>query len=113
MYSNKQVNQSIESVSTKREYWFTHELATYFLFGKWQIKWKNEYYHTTMVGASNNFFSDLSVSYRTKEDEWALELNNMFGNSTYSHHFISNNYQLFSTIKLRQREVMVKYSWTF
>ncbi len=113
MYANKQINSMIKSLSSKREYWFTHELSTYLLFDKWQIKWNNEYCHTTMEDAPNNFFSDLSVSYRTKEEEWSLELNNMFGNTTYSHHLISSNYQAYSTIILRQREVMLKYSWSF
>lgn len=113
LYGNRMENKSVSDLSTGREYRFSHVVSSFLLFGKWQVEWKNEYYESTYKGSNKNFFSDVSFSYKTKKNEWILTLNNIFGNGMYSHYYIDNNFQEYSTITLRQREVMLKYSYNF
>ena len=57
------------------------------------------------------FFSDLLVSYRTKEFEVGIQMDNLFGNNKYERHQISTYYTNFTINRLRPREILFKASF--
>lgn len=90
---------------------FNHTLDLFFTPKKWVLQWKNEFYHSNDKSASFNFFSDVSISYKLKDSEISLCLNNLMGNDTYERRVIKSNYITHTVNRLRPREFIVKYSF--
>lgn len=108
---NKQINKADASLSSSPLRSFHHQLKTFLLPGKWQIEWDNECYHSNDKTVSFNFFSDLSVFYRTTAYEIGLACNNIFGNTQYERKNITVNQEIYTFNKLRPRELLCKVSF--
>jgi hypothetical protein len=107
---SKQINKNNSALSSSPIRSFYHELKTYLLPGNWQIEWDNECYHSNDKSVSFNFFSDLSVSYRTKTFEIGIGCNNIFGNRQYERRNISTYSSVYTINRLRPREILAKIS---
>ena len=90
---------------------FNHEFNVFVTPKKWVIAWKNEFYHSNDQSVSSNFFSDLSVTYKFKDSEISLCLNNLMNNSTYERRSIHSDYIINTIHQLRPRECVIKYSF--
>ena len=108
---NEQKNRSDGTMAASPLHTFYHKLKTFFLPGNWQVEWDNECYHSNDKSVSFNFFSDLSVSYRTSTYEIGLSSNNIFGNKNYEHRYITDNQQIYTLNRLRPREILAKFSF--
>jgi hypothetical protein len=107
---SRQINKSNSILSSSPIRSFYHELKTYLLPGNWQIEWDNECYHSNDKSVSFNFFSDLSVSYRTKTFEIGIRCDNIFGNQQYERKDISTYSSIYTINRLRPRDVLAKVS---
>ena len=85
-----------------------HQLKIFLLPGKWQIEWTNELYHSNDNSVSTNYFSDLSISYRTKTYEIGLQCNNLFGTREYRRHYTTSYTDVLVLNHLRPREFLAK-----
>ncbi len=90
---------------------FNHTIDVFVTPKKLVLQWKNEFYHSNDQSASFNFFSDMSISYRLKDSEISLSLNNIMGNDTYERRIIKSDYTTHMVYRLRPREFIVKYSF--
>lgn len=90
---------------------FRHSLKCFVLPGNWQIKWSNECYHSSDESKPFSFFSDFSVSYRTKTYEVGLACNNIFGNRNYEYRLVAATQTVFTINRLRPREFLAKLSF--
>lgn len=72
---------------------------------------ENEFYHSNDQSSSFNFFSDMVISYKLKNSEIFLFLNNIMGNNTYERKIIKYNYITHTVHRLRPREFLIKYSF--
>ena len=106
-----QISTSDRSLDSRALRSFTHTLKTYYMPGHWQIEWTNEMYHSNDHSVSFTFFSDLLVSYRTKEFEVGIQMDNLFGNNKYERHHISTYYTNYTINRLRPREILFKASF--
>lgn len=79
--------------------------------GNWQIEWDNELYHSNDKTVNTNFFSDLSINYRTKTYEVSLSCNNLFGANRYERRYVTTNERIFSINNLRERSLTAKVSF--
>lgn len=111
---SKQTNKLDHSLSTSPLRSFYHSLKT-FLFPSegWQIEWDNECYHSNDKSVSFNFFSDMSLSYRTKVYEIRLGCNNILGNKQYERTNITAYQQVYTISRLRPREILGIVSFNF
>ncbi len=80
---------------------------------KWQIKWRNEFYHSTDKGLKSSFFSDLSLSYLFKNSELQFSSMNLFNNNEYQLRNIGSLSESVSMNTLRPRQFIVKYLFNF
>lgn len=85
-----------------------HQLKLFLLPGKWQIEWMNELYHSNDESVSTNYFSDLSISYRTKTYEIGLQCSNLFGTRDYRRHYTTSYTDVIVQNQLRPREFLFK-----
>lgn len=108
---SKQINRNSNALSSSPIRSFYHELKTFILPGNWQIEWDNECYHSNDKSVSFNFFSDLSVSYRTQTFEIGILCNNIFGNKQYERRDITAYSSVYTINKLRPREILAKVSF--
>ena len=99
-YSHQSMTRSLQS--------WNHQLKLFLLPGKWQIEWTNELYHSNDESVSTNFFSDLSVSYRTKTYETGITCSNLFGTRNYRRHYTTDYSDVFVLNKLRPREFLFR-----
>lgn len=90
---------------------FNHILDLFVTPRKWVLQWKNEFYHSSDKSASFNFFSDISITYKLKDSEISLCLNNLIGNDTYERKIIKSNFTTHTIYRLRPREFTIKYSF--
>lgn len=107
---NRQISTSDHSLGSRALRSFTHKLKTYYMPGHWQIEWTNEMYHSNDHSVSFTYFSDLLFSYRTKEYEVGVQIDNLFGNNKYEQHHISTYYTNYTVNRLRPREILFKAS---
>lgn len=91
--------------------YFHHELKFFIMPGNWQIEWDNELYHSNDKTVNTNFFSDLSINYRTKTYEVSLSCNNLFGANRYERRYVTTNERIFSINNLRERSLTAKVSF--
>lgn len=108
--SQRQQTGNIASY-TQRTNTFNHEFNLFFTPKKWVLQWKNEFYHSNDRSSSFNFFSDFSASYKIKDSEISLCINNLMGNDTYERTIIQTNFTTHTAHRLRPREFIVKYSF--
>ena len=85
-----------------------HQLKLFLLPGKWQIEWMNELYHSNDESVSTNYFSDLSISYRTNTYEIGLQCSNLFGTRDYRRHYTTSYTDVIVLNQLRPREFLFK-----
>lgn len=103
---SKPKQSDVSKSSTLRS--FQHQLKCYVMPGKWQIEWNNEIYHSNDKSVSFTYFSDISASYRTKRNEYGLSFSNIFGKDTFERRQITDCQYLYTLIRLRPREIMVR-----
>ena len=106
----RQNNLSQPTLSKPSINTFRHRLKTYILPKNWQIEWNNECYHSSDKSMSFNFFSDFSVSYRTKTYEIGVCCNNVLGNRDYEHQLVTTTQTVYTINRLRPRELLAKLS---
>ena len=99
-YSHQSMSHSLQS--------WNHLLKLFLLPGKWQIEWTNELYHSNDNSVSTNYFSDLSISYRTKTYEAGLSCFNLFGTRNYRRHYTTDYTDIIVLNQLRPREFLVR-----
>ena len=99
-YSHRSRTDALQSME--------HQLKIFLLPGKWQIEWANELYHSNDESVSTNYFSDLSVSYRTKTYEIGLQCHNLFGTREYRRHYTTSYTDVIVQNQLRSREFLFK-----
>lgn len=92
---------------------FNHRLRVFLLPGKWQMEWSHEVYHSNDHSVSLTYFSDLSISYRTKAYEAGVSVNNLFGSKNYERTLIAADATTCIVNSLRPREIMFKASMNF
>lgn len=108
-FFNKQVNRSNQSLSAGISTYYRHQLnANIFPSERWQISVKNTFYHSPTSASS--YFCDLFASYRTHCWELSLLCNNIFNTAMYERESVSTNMSSFTRLRLREREIMVKFS---
>ena len=100
-YSHQSMTNALQS--------WNHELKLFLLPGKWQIEWTNELYHSNDKSVSTNYFSDLSIFYRTKNFEAGLLCSNLFGTRNYRRHYTTDYMDVVVFNQLRPREFMCKF----
>ena len=103
-YSHQSMSRSLQS--------WNHQLKLFLLPGKWQIEWTNELYHSNDNSVSTNYFSDLSISYRTKTYEAGLSCSNLFGTCKYHRHYTTDYTDVIVVNQLRSREFLLKFLFT-
>lgn len=92
---------------------FNHGFKVFLMPGHWQFEWDNEIYHSNDESVSFNYFSDVSVSYRRKDYEIGLAMDNVFGNTVYQRHTINAFYHRYQATTLRARAILAKLSFNF
>lgn len=96
-----------QSMTSVLQSW-NHELKVFLLPGKWQIEWTNELYHSNDHSVSTSYFSDLSISFRTKTFEAGLLCSNLFGTRNYRRHYTTDYTDIIVLNQLRPREFQCK-----
>ena len=99
-YSHRSMTNALQS--------WNHELKLFLLPGKWQIEWTNEFYHSNDKSVSTNYFSDLSIFYRTKNFEAGLLCSNLFGTRNYRRHYTTDYTDIIALNQLRPREFLAR-----
>lgn len=89
---------------------FSHSLKSCFNPGKWQMEWVNEIRYSKGGNSSFNYFSDLSLSYRTRMWEMRFLLNNIFGSDIFRQNIIDLSYSSMNELQLRPREFLFIFS---
>ena len=87
---------------------FEHEVKLFILPGKWQMEVDNEFYHSNDHSVSFSHFADVSVSYRTKQYEIGIWLNNIMGADKYERRYTTSTQHVYSVTRLRTRELMAR-----
>lgn len=87
---------------------FLHKFKILLLPGKWQIELVNELYHSNDHSVKSCHFSDAAVSYRTKQYEVGVWLNNIMGIHKYERQYDTTAQHVYMVTQLRPREVMAK-----
>ena len=91
---------------------FTHETRACFMPGSWIAELKSEIYHSNDKSVSFSSFFDISIIFRKKEYEFGIEMNNIFGNITYERRFITNTQYVYTLSQIRQRELLLHFSFS-
>ena len=99
-YSHQSMTNALHS--------WNHELKLFLLPGKWQIEWTNEFYHSNDKSVSTNYFSDFSISYRTKTFEAGLLCSNLLDTRNYRRHYTTDYTDIIVFNQLRPREFLAK-----
>ena len=99
-YSHQSMTNALQS--------WNHELKLFLLPGKWQIEWTNELYHSNDKSVSTNYFSDFSISYRTKTFEAGLLCSNLFDTCNYHRHYTTDYADIMVFNQLRPREFLMR-----
>ncbi|MDN4754104.1 hypothetical protein QYZ87_06125 [Porphyromonadaceae bacterium W3.11] len=92
---------------------YEHNLKVFYMPGKWTIEWVNNFFHSPDKSISNNYLSDLSISYRDKKYEAKLECRNIFGTTEYVRRWLTPMRESSSVTNLRGREIIAKISFSF
>lgn len=111
LYSRQLCKTSGLDISPIRS--FSHQLKCFFMPAAFQIEWNNELYHSNDKSVSFTYFSDLSVSYRSKRYEISISCNNLLGKEEYSRRQITDTQQMYTVTRIRPREIMAKIEFSF
>ena len=68
----------------------------------------NELYHSNDKSVSTNYFSDFSISYRTKTFEAGLLCSNIFGTRKYRRHYTTDYTDIIVLNQIRPREFLAR-----
>lgn len=93
--------------------YFNHVVKAYVMPGRWLLEWDGELYHSNDGTVSSSFFSDLSVSYKTKTMEVGLTCGNIFGRQTFERRYVTDYQRIYTVSRLRPREVLLKFKIGF
>ncbi|MCQ2095085.1 MAG: carboxypeptidase-like regulatory domain-containing protein [Bacteroidaceae bacterium] len=97
--------------STKPLKFFEHSLSVCCIFEPFRVELDNELYHSNDRSVSNSFFTDLSVSYVKPRYEISMQINNVFGCNKFEYTYLTDFQSVYSSTRLRQRELLVKVSF--
>lgn len=110
---SRQIGRKDDSGSTSPLKFFEHRLRMYVMPGNWLVVWDNELYHSNDKTVSAIFFSDFSVSYKTKKMEAGLSINNIFGKQEFERRYITDTQKLYTMSRLRPCGIMAKVRFGF
>ena len=105
-------NSPSQAISRSAFNYFSHSVDVFLMPGKWQIEWRNEYYHSNDATISNNYFCDVNVCYRTRSYEVGLSCTNIFGTIDYERTVISDYLRTFTINTLHPRALLCRFSWS-
>lgn len=109
---SKQENRSMKNLSSGSITDWEHSLDLHIFPKKgWMISVKNELFDSSERSIDVNYFCDLSLSYKTKRWEIAIDGNNIFGTSEFEHRILGNTIETYSVTRLRPREFLVKFNF--
>ena len=100
--------QDVVKPQTFVYYW--HELGTYWMHGRWLLKWASHIGHSPEYGIPTVYIADCSVACRVHRYEIGVECTNLFGCKSYAQQQISRTTTVFSSSTLRPREILVRCS---
>ena len=106
--TSRNVCKTDPDLNFDRNTYFSHSLTTRLMPGQWVISLSNELYHADSKDFPRTFFSDLSVSYKTRRVEVAATLTNIFGQKEFSRNYIYTTSTCISATALRPRELLIK-----
>lgn len=93
---------------------FQHKFSfNVFPSDNWQFKWTSEYYHSSDKNLKSSFFSDLSLSYIIKNNELQFSAMNLLNNTNYERKSIGTLSEYLSVNRLRSRQFVLKYLFSF
>lgn len=110
---NKRLNLSNKNASAPALHAFNHRLKLFFLPGNWEVACTGELYHSNDRSVSTSFFADTQVSYRGKNMDISVAVNNWLGCKTYYINSFSERTTTYIMNELRPREVVTKVSFSF
>lgn len=90
---------------------WSHSLDLHFLpESRWMLSLENEMYHSNEKEFGLNFFSDISLGYKTNRWKLNFGVNNIIGTSEYKRMAVSAMMQSYTLTLLRPRDYMLKFS---
>lgn len=111
--ANHQTSRSTDGDRSADMLYLHHTLNTYITQGKWLLAWSNELYHSNDRSVTSSFFSDLSVSYKARTYEIRLDVNNIFGRSTFERRWLTDTEHIVTVSRLRPRELLLGLRFGF
>lgn len=95
-----------------RDYYY--KISTNFIPSKKiQFKWVNSLYYNSQVNTPTVYFSDFSFSYLNKKSEVQLIANNIFNTHRYESKNMGTLNQFTNVTFLHERQLMIKYMFSF
>ena len=76
----------------------------------WMLSAKNQLFHTNSEGIGTSYFLDFSMSYQTKQWEFAFSASNIIGTSKQEQHVLGNTIETYMLTRLRPREFSVNWA---
>lgn len=106
----KQTNKMTKQNITDGIHSFMHLIKLDITHKKWIITSLNEIIHSSDRTVSSNFFSDISMSYKERDFELGIIINNIWNNNVYKRVYISDYKKINIISKLRPTEILGKFT---
>ncbi|MDE6216629.1 hypothetical protein [Bacteroides sp.] len=114
LQTGKQVNQKDNNLSNERLTSFNHGISLFlFPVKNLELGFKSDFYHHSDKSISGNMFTDIHLSYQLKQYEFRLNCNNIFGNNLYERRLQTSTTDVYSSYRLRPREILFAFSIEF
>lgn len=111
MSAYRQKNLTSPELSSGSTTDWEHHLNLYvFPLNGLMLSIKNELFHTNDKSIGTNYFLDLAISYKSKHWELSLAADNIIGSSRFECRTLGNTIELYSVTRLRQRDILAKWS---
>lgn len=112
MQINKQINRENPKLSHPQFASFEHSIDLYlFPIERLEVGLKGELYHYSDKNLPSNFFADIYLSYKMKRWELRLKCSNLLGNNLYEHRVRTSTTDIYSSYRLRPRELFLTTSF--
>lgn len=111
-FSSQTTSPSYKKHDPVQDYYCNLDIH-YIVSKKIQIKWMNYLFHSSSKQSPTAFFSDISLSYLFKNNEFELLANNLFNNKRYSIRSMSSLIASTRTQHLHGAQLLIKYAFNF
>ncbi|MBR8729371.1 hypothetical protein IX332_000691 [Porphyromonas levii] len=112
MQINKQINRENPQLSHPQFASFEHSIDLYlFPAERLEVGLKGELYHHSDKNLPSNFFADIYISYKMKRWELRLKCSNLLDNNLYEHRVRTSTADIYSSYRLRPRELFLTASF--